>query len=144
MEKNGFLLPVATGAIGILIGAIGMFFVFRSTPELFSISKPCPPTLTEQQVSTYMSNFQSVARPYQDTLKGFTIDLQQFDAMNCLLVKNSQLAGFRVYFGIDAAGANTTMVVGMDNTGNDVRTMFYNVSQRFSGPCPPICDANTY
>jgi hypothetical protein len=141
MEKKRFLSPVTASLFGIVIGVIVTFFVLHFAPTLLLLSKPCPPTLTEPQVGSYMTNYRITAKPYQDTLKGFNVDIRQFNAMNCLFDKNPQLAGFRVYFGKDVAGANTSMIVGLDNSGNDVRTLIYGTSYKYSGPCPPICDA---
>jgi len=142
MEKKQILSPVTAVLLGIVLGVVITFFVLRSAPTLLLISKPCPPTLTEQQVGSYMHTFHTTAKLYQDTIKGLNVDLLQFNAMNCLFDKNPKLAGFRVYFGKDGNGRSTSMVVGIDNSGNDDRTLFYSASYRFSGPCPPICDTN--
>jgi hypothetical protein len=144
MEKNQPLSPWIASVIGLAIGAVVTFFVLKTNPQMLMISKPCPQTLTEKQVGTYMKNYRSTATAFQDTLKGFNVDIRQFYAMSCLFDKNPQLAGFRVYLGKDAAGSNTSMIVGLDINGQDVRTLLYGTTFKYSGPCPPICDANVY
>jgi hypothetical protein len=141
MEKKQLFSRTTACLLGLVFGVIVTFFVLRSAPILLLISKPCPPTLTEQQVREYMIRYHSTATAFQDTLKGFNVDIMQFNALNCLFDKNPQLAAFRIYFGVDPAGAKTTMIVGVDGKGKDVRTLYYN-SLRYSGPCPPICDTN--
>jgi hypothetical protein len=140
MEKNQFFSPVVTGVLGIVTGAVIMYFVNRTDTNINPITNSCPPTLTHQQATLYKSNFKSQARPYLDTLKGFNVDVQEVNAMKCLLDRNSQLAGFRVYFGRDNAGTDKIIIVGVNNTGKDDRTLYYYVTHRLSGPCPPTCD----
>jgi hypothetical protein len=144
MEKKKFWSPLTGGVLGLIIGVgitLGIVHVFGSA---LSISSPCPPTLTEKQVSAYMGSFLSTTVPYNNILKGGTVDLQQYNAMTCLLSHNSQLAGFRIYYGTDNTGAAITMLVGVDKKNTDDRTLFYNVGPGLSGPCPPICDTSPY
>jgi hypothetical protein len=144
MEKKKILSPWSSSILGLAVGAVVTFIVLSLSPGMLLISKPCPSTLTEQQVGAYMKSYRSTAVAFHDTLKGFNVDIRQFYAMSCLFDKNPQLAGFRVYFGKDAAGTYTSMIVGMDINGKDVRTLFYGATFKYSGPCPPICDAHIY
>jgi hypothetical protein len=144
MEKQRSWLPVIIGVAGLLIGAGITFTVMHLYGQNYLVTDPCPSTLTEKQVSSYMKTYLSTAAPSQGILGGFTVDLQQYNAMACLLTHNSQLAGFRMYNGKDNTGAIISMLVGVDKLTNDDRTMFYTVNPGISGPCPPICDKSPY
>ena len=140
MQKKSFWLPLSTGILGILIGAIAMWVIIRISQGQYLTIKSCSPTITATQVHDYMKAFASNdARPFNDTLKGFTVDLQQYYAMQCLLSKNSSLKGFRIIFGDDKINKFMTIIDGVDSSGRDDKTLFYNVLPGTSGPCPPIC-----
>ncbi|HEV8355992.1 MAG TPA: hypothetical protein VGQ17_04405 [Gemmatimonadales bacterium] len=60
--------------------------------------------------------------------------LRQFVAE---LMAQPRLGGVRVYFGRDATGQTSLVMVGVDQDGNDVTagTLLFN-----HFPCPPFCD----
>ena len=50
-------------------------------------------------------------------------------------------SGVRYYYGVDAKGADSLILVGVDKDGNDMAT---GVLMEFSFPCPPFCgDGNS-
>jgi len=73
-----------------------------------------------------------------DSLKAFSVNLQQLTAMQTLLAHDSTLAGFRIYMGIVGDPTDVNMVVATDGTGNDKASEIYLTSR--SGPCPIMCD----
>jgi hypothetical protein len=79
-----------------------------------------------------------------DTLKGFTINLEQFHAM-CMILNadtTGSVHGFRIYMGADSIPANKVMMV--VGTGSPDKTaQIYLTSAAASGPCPFICDTQS-
>jgi len=142
MKKMNIWVPVITGIAGLLIGAVLTFGAIHLFGQNYSITDPCPPTLTQTQVNSYMNKYLSSAKPYQGVIKGFNVNAQEVNAWTCLLKNNSLLASFRAYKGIDEKGDSLLIVVGVDNAGKDDKSMYYRVVPVNGGPCPPICDKN--
>ncbi len=75
-----------------------------------------------------------------DTLRAFTINMQQFDAMKLIAYRDSSVHGFRIYMGLDSL-TPVRMVVG---TGSPDKTdQIYQTTDACSGPCPHICDESS-
>jgi hypothetical protein len=75
--------------------------------------------------------------PHVDTLYGFTINAQQFEAMKLISENDPAVGGFRIYMGVDSL-TPVRMVVG---TGSpDHVATIYSTTDEASGPCPHICD----
>lgn len=73
-----------------------------------------------------------------DTLIAFTVNLQQFKAMQTLLAHDSTSTGFRLYMGIVGDPTDVYMVVATDTEGNDKASEIYLTVRK--GPCPDLCD----
>ena len=53
------------------------------------------------------------------------------------LMAQPALGGVRIYYGLDAGGGSTMVMVGVDQNGNDV-TAGTILNNHY--PCPPFCD----
>lgn len=77
-------------------------------------------------------------------LKGFTINMDQYQAMKMILDADStnSVHGFRFYLGADKSSSNRIlMVVG---TGSPDKTgTIYSTSAAGAGPCPLVCDSDS-
>jgi len=143
MEKKNFLVPSITGFAGLVIGAL-IIVAFHTSIWQLQINKPCSNSVSLTDATNFIKGLDASAQTYSDKLKGFNIDIQQYYAMQCLYNHNQLLGGFRIYFGTDASGSTSSMVVGMDGSGLDDKSLFYsvnNVNPKTSGPCPPACDS---
>ena len=79
-----------------------------------------------------------------DTLKGFSINLEQFHAM-CLILKadtSGSVHGFRIYMGADSIISNRVMMVVGIGTPDHTGTI-YSTPATGSGPCPYLCDTGS-
>jgi hypothetical protein len=74
-----------------------------------------------------------------DSLRGFSISLRQFNAMQMILNNDPTVQGFRIYMGVDSAGP-VRLVVGFGSPDHDV---VYETSDENSGPCPHVCDLDS-
>lgn len=135
-------MPSVTGIIGMVIGAfiiVGFHTMIWQSPIL----KPCTNTMPSTDAGTFIKGLDISAQPYNDKLKGFTIDIQQFYAMQCLYNLNQGLGGFRIYFTYENSTETASVVAGVLGTGLDDRSLYFNVNNlnpKTSGPCPPACD----
>ena len=77
------------------------------------------------------------AAPWVDSLKAFTINRHQFNAMKLIAENDTSVHGFRIYMGLNGQ-TPVRMVVG---TGSpDKLNTIYVTDNVESGPCPDICD----
>jgi len=142
MEKNKYLVPSVTGIIGIVIGAL-IIVGFHTMIWVSPILKPCTNTVPSTEASTFIRGLDASAQNYTDKLKGFTVDIQQYYAMQCLYNLNQGLGGFRIYFTYENSTETASVVVGVLGTGMDDKSLYYsvnNLSPKTAGPCPPACD----
>jgi glyceraldehyde-3-phosphate dehydrogenase/erythrose-4-phosphate dehydrogenase len=64
--------------------------------------------------------------------------------MNNIFQENSNLAGFRIYFGKDNNSNNVAIVVGVNSNGTDaVNNPIYSFVSQNTNACPPVCDSNS-
>ncbi len=130
-----------TGMIsGVVIMALLSFSNTPATPVAAGGNTPVSADVARSFYTKYMTD----AAPFNQVIKGFTIDKAQLEAMNAIAKENAELAGFRIYMGKDYAGRKVALVVGVDNTGKDAvkNTIFSSDAQQVS-PCPPVCDATS-
>ncbi len=85
-------------------------------------------------------------------LKGFNIDLNQFEAMKLILEKNEKLTGFRMYYA-KASNEDATLKVLVYGVidhpefiyGQDWTDFILLTERKHFDPCPPVCDeSRTY
>ena len=130
---------------GVVIGAAILWMICNCCCKQSCSRTPVPEPIIDsaamrkvsvQQANTYFhAYFNSPVSV--DSLKGFTINFQQFEAMKAIANIDSTVHGFRIYMGMDS-NTPVRLVVGTgtpDHTDN-----IYVTSDVDSGPCPHICD----
>jgi hypothetical protein len=142
--KNKITMLLLSLFAGMIIGAAIVWMLFNccckssccrhecgvksDTTGIFQISVQTANTYFK----AYLNDFESV-----DTLKAFSINLQQLNAMNLIAKSDPSVNGFRIYMGIDGK-TPVRMVVG---TGSPDKTgLIYSTNEVSSGPCPRLCD----
>jgi hypothetical protein len=75
-----------------------------------------------------------------DTLRAFSVNLEQYHAMMLLLKDNPRLKGFRMYMGVIGDPVDVLLVTGTDDNGADVCSTIFTTDRSSAGPCPKICD----
>ena len=150
--KKEFIWIIAAFIIGILIGGAivwkcgsGCCKTSCSDKECIII-KPSPYGKNTATIDTIAANsyyHAYLGAPVSiDTLKAFTINLEQFYAMGKILNADSTVHGFRIYMGADGSPAKPVMMV--VGTGSPDKTgSIYLTSAIGSGPCPIICDVSS-
>ena len=144
MKTNKYFFPVAAFFTGMVFGiSILGFFAFTSGP-----STPAPDggvtPINTTVAHGFFNNYLVTAAPFNQVIKGFTIDKVQLEAMNNIARENAELSGFRIYMGKDNNSMNIGIVVGVDNLGKDAvkNTIFQTQAVKMS-PCPPVCDVSS-
>jgi hypothetical protein len=133
--KTMKIFPVLTFLAGLITGG--------SLLAIFAFASPAPPpeeinqTQARAYFARYFQNPDNVA-----SMRGYAIDLGQFNAMQQIFLNDPNVKGFRVYKGIDDAQARIGIVIGIDATGNEsVAAKLYKSNATMLGPCPTICDS---
>jgi hypothetical protein len=141
--NNKITISVLTFVAGAIIGAIIVWMLNKNTSR--QIDTPpgpitadtagmhlIPKTVANTYFKAYLTSFLSI-----DTLKAFTINAQQFNAMNRIARNDSTVLGFRIYFGKNGQ-TPIKMVVGFGSP--DHYQNIYVTRDEGSGPCPIACD----
>jgi hypothetical protein len=133
--KTKKFFPVLTFLAGLLTGGILLAILAFASPA------PPPAEITPAQARTYFSRY--FQNPDNVTgMRGYAIDLGQFNAMQQILLNDPTVKGFRVYKGIDDAQVRIGMVIGIDANGSEsAQDKIYKSNSTYLGPCPTICDS---
>jgi hypothetical protein len=149
--KNKFTWMGLTFLIGLIIGAVIVWLCYCGcgkrqcdhqckvveTDSLQSGMNKIDTTAANNYFKTYLLSPMSV-----DTLKAFTVTLEQYNAMTLILNNHSTAQGFRIYMGADSIPSNRVMMVvgfGSPEYSGDI----YSTSAAGSGPCPIVCDQSS-
>jgi hypothetical protein len=129
---------------GIILGATTLsLFSFSGSGTLPVTPAPEISKMSLQDAQASFRRYYDNASPVNEAIKGFAINKEQLAAMNSLSNENPNLAGFRIYMGIDNNSTGVEILLGIDNTGRDNANTIYRTSSGSSGPCPPICDQSS-
>jgi hypothetical protein len=144
--KKEWIWVILAFIAGVLIGALVICKCWCccsgscETDVMVDTDKAFPQTslITEGEANTqfhkYMENPDTVG-----ILKGFTINMAQYNAMGQILSADTTVNGFRIYMGADSLTANRLMMV--VGTGSpDKTSTIYETEAAESGPCPYVCD----
>lgn len=142
--KSKFTLLLSGGIFGAIAGAaIAMLLstccCHRSCPTDHCVLPPDSTGLTHVDTTKANTFFKAYMLTPQsiDTLKAFSINLAQFNAMKLIMQHDSTVHGFRIYMGKDSS-VNVRMVVGFGSP--EKVDYIYQTSEENSGPCPDVCD----
>lgn len=144
MKTNKYFFPLTAFFTGLVFGiSILGFFSFTNGPVSPAPNAGITP-INATAAHVFFNNYIVTAAPFNQVIKGFTIDKVQLEAMNSIARENPELSGFRIYMGKDNNSMNIGIVVGVDNLGKDAvkNTIFQTQGQKMS-PCPPVCDVNS-
>lgn len=90
--------------------------------------------------NTYFKNYIRTAKKTNTVLKGMVISADQLNAIALLSTNNPTLNSIRIYYAKDNAGADASLVVGVDVAGNDLVNTIYCTKRFNTGLCPVVCD----
>ena len=145
--KNKTTLLLLTFAAGAIIGAAILWMLGNCCCKTSCCSHETtfigdPSGLQKISVKEANSFFKTyIESPLSvDTLKAFTINAEQFNAMTLIVKADPKVNGFRIYMGMDSL-TPVRMVVG---TGSPDKTnLIYETTDLSSGPCPHVCDISS-
>jgi len=146
--KNKFSMWVLPFLIGVLIGGALVWLCYcccckmqcsRQDKTVQMDSLLVAPQLIDTITANNYFKTYMLSPVGVDTLKAFTINLQQYNAMGLILKAIPSAHGFRIYMG--AQGTPTNRILMVVGTGSPDKTgTIYATSATGTGPCPIVCD----
>lgn len=79
----------------------------------------------------------------ETAVTGIRIEASQLESMNNIRNTNPNTSAYRMYFAQDSVGAPLSIVVGIDDDGQDNTETIYSTARKGSNLCPPMCDATS-
>lgn len=143
MKKNPVSVIVVAFIAGILLGASAFGLLSFTGAATVPATMQATSKISLQDAQSLFRNYYSKATPTDGVFKGFALNKAELVALNSLSTENPNLAGFRIYMGMDNSNASVGIIVGIDNTGKDYMNSIYKASAGPSGPCPTICDGTS-
>lgn len=144
MKTKNYFFVALVFITGLVSGiSIISMMAFTHGPGAIAPGNPITP-VTSADARVFVTSYLASAVPFNQVIKGFTIDKSQLDAMNAISRENAALTGFRVYLGKDNSAKTVGIVVGIDDTGKDaIKNTIFSTESRSLSPCPPICDVSS-
>jgi hypothetical protein len=136
-----YIFPFLLGAIvsGLVVGLV----MYSLRPQMETITKGIR-EISLDSARIYHQDYLRKKPMVVDTLRSFTLNLEQLNTFNILLQKNPKVTRFRIYPGLVGDPTDVAIVFGLDDSGGDnSSTPIYLVQKGTSGPCPPTCDRGT-
>jgi len=143
MKNRRFTQTFLTFAAGVMSGIllIGIYsFTIEtpdSTPQMGSTINPVPVGEAHDMFLRYYNSAQAI----NERLKGFSVNRDEFSAIQTLFSKDPSLVACRIYLGKDRTQNDVRIVVGVNSNGlDDVSSGVYQTDSGSSDPCPHVCD----
>jgi len=122
--------------MAILMGSAVLFIIGYS----FGSQAPAPNVIDGATAKAYFQNYYRSAQPVNEAIRGFSIGMDQYEAMGQIAQQLPGIQGFRVYFGKDGEGNRLGLVVGVDGRGTENNTLIMSSYGGMLESCPFACD----
>lgn len=109
----------------------------------FSAGNAAPPAntaISSETANVFFKNYYNSARSVNSVIKGFSIDMEQYNAMSQIIQQGRSVSGFKIYFGLDNSNSPLGLVVGVNGNGAEITTMIMSTSAGTLASCPIACD----
>jgi hypothetical protein len=146
--KNNFLMMLLAFIAGVIVAALVAWLLCCNCCKSGCSHKQCSAApdstgimkVTSGEAQTIKTAYLKDKPVSVDTLRAFSINIAQFNAMKLIALKDTNLLGFRVYMGLDGR-TPVRLVVGFGSP--DHVEAIYKTTEDNSGPCPDVCDDST-
>lgn len=100
-------------------------------------------SVSQDEARTSIRNYRNSEAAANNPVTGLRIDASELESMNSIAEANPNTQAYRMYFGQDSVGAPLSIVVGINDDGQDNTETIYSAARTGSNLCPPVCDANS-
>lgn len=111
---------------------------------------PFAPAPSDQTKSVSKEAARENIRKYRESTEatespvtGIRIEAGQLESMNNIRAANPNVSAYRMYFAQDSIGEPLSIVVGINDDGQDNTESIYSTARKGSNLCPPMCDATS-
>jgi|GEM_PF-1440215 len=100
-------------------------------------------SVSQEDARTLISNYRKSAAAADSQVNGIRVEAGQLESMNNIAAANPNTRGYRMYYGQDGAGSDVSVVVGINDDGQDMTETIYSTGRTGTNLCPPVCDATS-
>ncbi|HRY33676.1 MAG TPA: hypothetical protein P5531_11980 [Bacteroidales bacterium] len=137
--KSTPFLPVrCLVLLGVVIVATAVVTWFLARPQSYEPASGLV-QITNDEALQMQATFLETATPTEEVVRGMSLNINQYNAMEGIKRSVAGVAGFRIYYGLDE-GAPVMLIKGVDAAQQDITTLVYKTNPGGSGLCPPVCD----
>lgn len=130
-----------------LVIALTISTLIPTTLLLTSLAPAAPSgdatPVSQEEARNMISNYRKSAAGAASSINAIRIEAGQLESMNNIAATNPSTKGYRMYYGEDAAGSDVSVVVGVNDDGQDMTETIYSTARTGSNLCPPVCDATS-
>ncbi|HRY99706.1 MAG TPA: hypothetical protein P5550_11685 [Bacteroidales bacterium] len=136
MKNLNLLRARASRTVLILLSGSLLFLIGYS----YGSQAPASGSINAATAKGYFQSYYQSARPLNAAVKGFAIDISQYQAMGQIAQQYPDIKGFRVYFGKDENGGRLGLVIGINQNGQEEGRMILSTFGGMLESCPVACD----
>ncbi|MBK9457486.1 MAG: hypothetical protein IPO24_18860 [Bacteroidetes bacterium] len=130
-----------------LVIALTISTIVPTTLLLMSLSPSAPSpsasSVSQEEARTLILKYRQSAAAAETPVNAIRIEAGQLEAINNIATANPNAKGYRMYYGEDAEGAAVSVVVGVNDDGQDMTENIYSTARKGSNLCPPVCDVTS-
>lgn len=117
--------------------------LFMSLSPFAPAPEDTPQSVSKEAARENIRNFRNRPEAVENEVTGIRIEASQLESMNNIKASNPNTAAYRLYFAQDSVGAPLSVVVGINDDGQDETESIYSTARKGSNLCPPMCDAGS-
>jgi hypothetical protein len=117
--------------------------LFMSLSPFAPAPADTPQSVSKEAARANIRNFRERPEAVENEVTGIRIEASQLESMNNIKASNPNTSAYRLYFAQDSVGAPLSVVVGVNDDGEDETESIYSTARKGSNLCPPMCDAGS-
>ncbi len=137
-KSTPFLSARCLVILVVLVAATAVVTYYLSRPQSYQPASGLV-QITQDEALQMQAAFLETAMPAEEVIRGMSLNIDQYNAMEGIKRTVSGVAGFRIYYGLDQ-GAPVMLIKGVDAGQRDITSLVYKTNPGGSGLCPPVCD----
>ncbi len=100
-------------------------------------------SVSQEEARSSILKYRQSAAAANSPVNAIRIEAGQLESMNNIAATNPNTKGYRLYYGEDEVGTEVSVVVGINDDGQDMTEDIYSTARTGTNLCPPVCDANS-
>lgn len=130
-----------------LVIALTISTIVPTTLLLMSLAPSAPvgnaTAVSQEDARALVQKYRQSAAAADSPVNCIRVEAGQLESMNSIAAAHPSAKGYRMYYGEDTEGSAVSVVVGVNDDGEDMTETIYSTARTGSNLCPPMCDANS-